>query len=85
MTDEKRAARGQTYQLLRQEADPLFDAVRTILLEKIEDASPHDGAAILEMHRGLQNLSKLREAIKLVIIDGQHAEAAIRAAQMHRG
>jgi hypothetical protein len=85
MTNEERQARGQKYVLLRLEADELFDAVRTILLETIESTSPNDAASILEMHRGLQNLSKVREAIKLVIMDGQSADAAIRAAQLHRG
>lgn len=85
LTDEQRLQRGETYRLLRQEADPLFDAVRTILLEQIEATSPNEAASILEMHRGLQNLSKVREAIKLVIMDGQSAEASIRAAQLHRG
>jgi hypothetical protein len=85
MTDEQKAAIGNKYAGLKDTYDELFDAVRTLLLEQIEDAPPDGPQHILEMHRGLQNLSKVRDGLTRIILHGQHAEAAIKAALLHRG
>lgn len=85
MTDAQTAAEGKKYQTLRAELDPLFAAFRDVLLKQLEEAPPTDPASILEMHRGLQNMAKLKEAISNVVNNGLYAEAALRQAQMHRG
>lgn len=83
MTEEQRIARGQHYEQFRDAIAAVFDGVRQVILEEIENASPGRADDILEMHRGLQNLAKVRHAISLVIADG-NAAAATNIARLHR-
>lgn len=84
MTDEQRIARGQRFEAAKAVLEEVFEGVRGHLLDRIENAPPSRGEDILEMHRGLQNLAKVRQAIQLVISDGQHAEGASNIARLHR-
>jgi signal transduction protein with GAF and PtsI domain len=81
--EQQRVNRGKRFEGVREPLDDLFQGVRAHLLEMIEEAAPGD-PNVLEMHRGLQNLLKLRTALRRVIDDGLTAEAALRQEQLHR-
>lgn len=84
MTDEERINRSRRYSAVRDILNELLEGVREHLLHEIENTSPERAADILEMHRGLQNLAKVREAISLVISDGHYAETASNIARLSR-
>lgn len=84
MTDAERIARGRRYEDARPTLDELFDALRQKLLNDIENADPKRGDDILEMHRGLQNIAKLRHAVLLVINDGMLAANAASVVRLNR-
>lgn len=84
MTEAERIARGRRYEDAKPILDELLGGLRAKLLNDIEAASPQRGDDILEMHRGLQNVAKLRHAVMLVISDGMAAEHAAGVARLNR-
>jgi hypothetical protein len=84
LSDEDRVRRGQRAADAMAFMEDIFEGVRVYLLESIETTSPSDSAAILEQHRGLQNLAKVKKALELCISDGQIANA-ISESQLRRG
>lgn len=76
MTDDERVSRAQRYANVTPLLNEIFDGVRTALLEELAATSTSRPDDVLEMHRGLHNLEKLKQAVRSVVADGQIAAAA---------
>ena len=77
MSEAQRATRGRQAAHEWTELDAAFAKVREAILNNLAETSPGQPEKILKLHMAAQNLAAVRQAIMLVIQDGQMAEHAI--------
>jgi hypothetical protein len=85
MNDEQRIARGQRAQSEMSLTEEVFDGVRTVLIEQLVELPPTEPEQILEVHRSIQNLARVRKAMMAVINDGMVVAKAVEIAALTRG
>lgn len=84
MSEQQRAARGRTAAREFAELEAAFDKVREAILNTLAETSPSQPEKVLKLHMAAQNLAGVKQAMMLVIQDGQVAEHAINAAGLSR-
>lgn len=84
MSDQKRAARGQRAFQELQETQAAFDTVEAAILRALADTPVGQETKVLNLHKSVQNLAAVRQAIQTVIDDGLVAQHAIAAAGLTR-
>ncbi len=84
MNDNERAARGHRASNELREVSGAFDAVEAAIIRTLTETPVGQEAKVLNLHKALQNLSAVRQAIRSVIDDGLMAEAAIAQAGLTR-
>lgn len=84
MNEEQRASRGRQAAQEMRETEAAFDAVETAILKELSQTPVGQEAKVLNLHKSVQNLAAVRQAIMLVINDGQMAEHAIAQAGLTR-
>lgn len=77
MTDEERASRGHDARREYTETNAAFDAVEAAILRTLAETPVGQETKVLNLHKSVQNLAAVRQALMLVIQDGQVAEHAI--------
>lgn len=84
MSDQDRAARGQRAFHELEEVGHAFDKVETAILKTIADTPIGQEAKVLNLHKSVQALAGVREAIRAVVDDGRVASEAIAIAGLTR-
>lgn len=77
-------ARGHAAERELTELDDAFDRVRNAILVTMADTSPSSPEAILKLHMAAQNLSAVRQAMRMVVDNGMMAEHALAATGLTR-
>lgn len=84
MTGEERRNRGQRAMHEYTEVEAAFSAVEGAILRTLAETPIGQEPKVLNLHKALQNLAAVKQAIRDVIDDGQMAEAAIATAGLTR-
>jgi hypothetical protein len=84
MTFEERAARGRRAADELTEVGAAFDAVETAILRALSETPVGQETKVLNLHKAVQNLAAVRQALRAVIDDGTMAEHAIAQAGLTR-
>lgn len=84
MTDEERQARGRRAFNEYQEVSAAFDKVEAVIIRTLTETPVGQEPKVLNLHKSLQNLAAVRQAIQDVVNDGMMAEHAIAQAGLTR-
>lgn len=84
MNDAQRASRGASAAREWTELEAAFAKVREAILNNLAETSPSQADKVLKLHMAVQNLAGVKQAMMLVIQDGQMAEHAIAQAGLTR-
>lgn len=84
MSDQHRVARGHAAERELTETAAAFEAVEAALVKALAETPVGQEAKVLNLHKALQNLAAVRQALMNVIQDGQVAAHAIAAAGLTR-
>jgi ribulose kinase len=84
MSDQDRAARGRRALHEMEEVGLAFDKVEAAIIRTLAETPIGQEAKVLNLHKSLQNLAAVKQAIRDVINDGQVAEYAIAVAGLTR-
>lgn len=84
MTDQERAARGQRAFHELEEVNHAFDRVEAAILKALADTPVGQETKVLNLHKSVQNLAAVKQAIQAVIDDGMVASAALGLAGLTR-
>jgi hypothetical protein len=80
MSDEARAARGHRAFNELTETNAAFDAVEAAIVRALSETPIGQEPKVLNLHKALQNLAAVKQAVRNVIDDGQVADYAIAQA-----
>lgn len=75
MTDEQSIARGHRAEAEIALTNEAFNTVRADLVERLIRAA--DPVTVMQIHGALQTVDMVRQALRVVVIEGQHAAAAV--------
>jgi hypothetical protein len=84
MNDAERVARGHRAFNELQEVQAAFDAVEAAILKTLTDTPVGQEAKVLNLHKAVQNLAAVKQALRDVIDDGRVAEHALSVAGLTR-
>lgn len=84
MSDELARSRGLDAHREWTEVEAAFESVERALLQTLADTPVGQEAKVLNLHKAVQNLAAVRQAIMAVIQNGQIAERAISQAGLTR-
>ena len=84
MSDEARAARGHRAFNELEEVSAAFDAVEAAIIRALAETPIGQEPKVLNLHKSLQNLAAVKQALRDVIDDGQVAQHAIAVAGLTR-
>jgi hypothetical protein len=84
MTDNDRIARGHRAFSELQEVGSAFDQVEAAILKALADTPVGQEVKVLNLHKAVQNLAAVRQALRAMIDDGLMAEHAIAHAGLTR-
>lgn len=84
MNDAETAARGRRAASELRETEDAFQLLRSRLLEEIAATSPSQPEKILKLHQSVQVLSGVREALMLMVRNGEVADMALAQSGLSR-
>lgn len=84
MTDEQRVLRGHRAFNELQEVQAAFDAVEAAILKALADTPVGNETKVLNLHKSVQNLAAVKQALRDVIDDGEVAQHALSVAGLTR-